>query len=122
MVQQKGYLTDTYQRQYARLQDEIELLDNQLNELDVQYKMDVTIIDEVLALSRNIYQTYLDAPDFLKRHYLRFFFDAIYIDGKKITKIVETPLFSVLRNQHHIIIREHWLPALDSIRTSICGF
>ncbi len=104
----------TYQRQHLKLQGEIDVLDNEMAELENQRNVDVNLIDEVLALTRNIYQTYLDAPPNLKRHYLKFFFEAIYIDGKKIAKVVETPIFSTLRRQHHIIIRSNWLPRVDS--------
>ncbi len=100
---------DAYQRQHFKLQEEIGVLDNELAELEDQRNIDTSLIDEVLALTRNIYQTYLDAPDYLKRHYLRFFFEAIYIDGKKISKVVETPIFAALRRQHHLIIRTNWL-------------
>jgi len=68
------------------------------------------MIDEVLTLTRNIYQTYLDVPDYLKRHYLRFFFEGIYIKDKRIARVVEAPLFSTLRRQEKVIIRSNWLP------------
>jgi len=58
----------------------------------------------------------MDAPPNLKRHYLKFFFEVIYIDGKKIAKVVETPIFSTLRRQHHIIIRSNWLEKWEDFR------
>ncbi|MBI2600495.1 recombinase family protein [Candidatus Daviesbacteria bacterium] len=105
---------ETYQRQHIKLHGGIEVLDNELAELEHQRSIDVTLIDEILALSRDIYKTYSTAPTFLKRHYLRFFFEAVYVDEKRITKVVETPLFATLRRQHHIIIRTNWLPREDS--------
>lgn len=65
-------------------------------ELDQRREIEVTFIDEILALSKNIHQTYIDAPDFLKRHYLRFFFEKFMIKEKVIEKVVLSPLFSVL--------------------------
>jgi len=100
---------DSYQRQHLKLQGEIDMLDGEMSELENKRNVDIKLIDEVLALTRNIYQTYMDASPNLKRHYLKFFFEAIYIDGKKIAKVVETPIFSTLRRQHHIIIRSNWL-------------
>ncbi len=101
---------DVFKRQHAKFQVQIANLDEQLMELEEKHKIDVTLIDEVLALTRNIYQTYIDAPDYLKRHYLRFFFEGIYIKDKRIAKVVETPLFSTLRRQNKVIIRSNWLP------------
>ena len=104
-------------RQHIKFQEQISNLDDQLLELEEKHKIDVTLIDEVLALTRNIYQTYLDAPMHLKRHYLRFFFEGIFIKDKRIAKVVETPLFSTLRRQNKVIIRSNWLPQLVSTRT-----
>jgi len=70
-----------------------------------------------LSLTTNIYQTYMEAPDFLKRHYLRLFFDKIYVKDKKLWKVVENPVFSVLRKQEKLIIDGHWLADIDAIRT-----
>ena len=79
-------------------------------DLEAKHQLDVNLIDEVLALTRNIHQTYLDAPELLKRHYLRFFFEGIYIKDKKIAKVAVTPVFSTLQKQHQLIIRSNWLP------------
>ena len=43
-----------------------------ITEVEKLRKMNVDLIDEVLALTRNVYQAYLDAPKKLKRHYLGF--------------------------------------------------
>lgn len=101
---------DVFKRQHARFQEKIDQLDNQLSELEAKRQIDVNLIDEVLALTRNIHQTYLDAPMHLKRHYLRFFFEGIFIKDKRIAKAVETPLFCALRRQEKVIIRSNWLP------------
>lgn len=100
---------DVFKRQHLKLQNQIDTLDNELAELETLRKLDVNLIDEVLALTRNIYQTYIDAPAYLKKHYLRLFFEAIYIKDKKISKVVETPIFATLRRQNHLIIRSNWL-------------
>lgn len=107
----EGTITrDIFKRQHTKIQGEINQFDNQLSELEAKHQIDVTLIDEVLALTRNIHQTYLDAPMHLKRHYLRFFFEGIYIKDKRIAKVVETPLFYALRRQNKVIIRGNWLP------------
>lgn len=107
---------DVFKRQHAKFQEKISNFDNQLSELEAKHKIDINLIDEVLSLTRNIYQTYLDAPMYLKRHYLRLFFEGIYIKDKRIAKVVETPLFSTLRRQEKVIIRSNWLPLKDMFR------
>jgi len=72
---------------------------------------DVNLIEEVLSFTRNIYKTYKLAPKFLKRHYLRFFFEKIYIKNKKISRITPTPIFAILQENQEVIITNNQLPS-----------
>ena len=105
---------DVYTRQHDKLEIEITDFDNQLSKLDNQQSVDVGLIEEVLSFSRNIYKTYIEAPSYLKKHYLRFFFQTIYVENQKITKVIETPIFAALRRQNYVIIKLALLPGLDS--------
>jgi len=96
---------DTFKRRHSELQQQILNLDDQILELDNKSKIDVDLIEEVLAFTRNIHQAYLEAPQFLKRHYLRFFFEQFVVKNRKIYKVVPTPIFKILKNRHEIIIR-----------------
>jgi len=101
---------DSFKRLHDKLQQQIVNLDNQILDYDNKGKIDIDLIEEVLAFTRNIHQTYIDAPKFLKRHYLRFFFEKIIVKNKKIYKIVPTPIFKILKNRHEIIILRARLP------------
>ncbi|MGA3291622.1 MAG: recombinase family protein [Candidatus Microgenomates bacterium] len=105
---------DVYSRQHSKLEAEILDYDNQLSKLDSQQSVDVGLIEEVLFFSRNIYKTYMEAPTYLKKHYLRFFFETIYVKNKQISKVVETPIFAALRRQNYIIIKLALLRRQDS--------
>jgi hypothetical protein len=105
---------ETFKRRHDKLQQQILNLDTQIVEFDNKGKMDVDLIEEVLAFSRNIYQTYVNAPTFLKRHYLRFFFERFEVRNKKIYKAVPTPVFKILKNTHKIILRRSKLLREDS--------
>lgn len=98
---------------FLEMQDEMNRrigeLEQQIYELKTKAKIDYRLIDEVLSLTTNIYQTYMEAPDFLKRHYLRLFFDKLYVKDRKLWKVVENPVFSILRKQEKVIINGHWL-------------
>ncbi|HUD05117.1 MAG TPA: recombinase family protein [Patescibacteria group bacterium] len=96
---------ETFKRMHNGLQEQIIKLDNQMTEADNKQKIDVDLIEEVLSFSRNIHKTYIEAPNYLKRHYLRFFFESFVIGNKKIYKTVPTPIFKILENSHEIIIR-----------------
>lgn len=96
----------TFKRKHNELQEQIMNIDGQLMEVDNKSKIDIDLIEEVLAFTRNIYKTYDEAPAFLKRHYLRFFFEQIVVKNRKIYKVVPTPIFKILKNRHEIIIRK----------------
>lgn len=100
---------EIFKRQHSQLQEKINQLDNQTLDLEAKHQIDVNLIDEVLALTRNINKTYNEAPEFLKRHYLRFFFEGIYIKDRKIVKVAETPVLSALKKEHYIIISRNRL-------------
>lgn len=99
----------SFKRRHNELQQQITNLDNQLLEMDNKSKIDIDLIEEVLAFTRNIHQAYTEAPKFLKRHYLRFFFEQIVVKDRKIYKVVPTPIFKILKNRHEIIIRQSGL-------------
>ena len=105
---------ESFKRRHNELQRQIMNLNDQLIELENKGKIDINLIEEVLAFTRNIHQAYTEAPKFLKRHYLRFFFEKIVVKNKKIYKVVPTPIFKLLKNRHEIIIRNSWLPREDS--------
>lgn len=100
----------TFKRKHETLESQISAFDDRVAELDRKRQIDVTFIDEILALSRNIYQTYLDAPEFLKRHYLRFFFEKFMIKEKKIEKVTLSPLFTILLQENLSYIRTRNAP------------
>jgi site-specific DNA recombinase len=93
---------NVYKRQHDQLEEQLTGVERQLHVLNNKHTIDFSVIDEVLAMTRNLSQSYLEAPDFLKRHYLRLFFERIYIKDKKIVKVVETPIFKVLRQENQL--------------------
>ncbi len=105
---------ESFKRRHNELQQQIMNIDSQMIELDNKSKIDIDLIEEVLAFTRNIHQAYIEAPKFLKRHYLRFFFEQIVVKNRKIYKVVPTPIFKILKNSHEIIIRQSRLPRVDS--------
>ncbi|MBU0708811.1 recombinase family protein [Patescibacteria group bacterium] len=105
---------ETFKRKHSGLKSKILNFDEQIQDLEGKSFVDVNLIEEVLAFTRNIYKTYKEAPIFLKRHYLRFFFEKIIVKNRRVSELIPTPIFAVLQENHQVIIREGWLRGLDS--------
>lgn len=106
---------ETYKRKHDELQLKIQLFDTQLQELEASCNIDMDLIEEVLAFSRNIYQTYMDAPPFLKRHYMRFFYERFEVENKVIVNAIPTPIFLVLQANQAVILRKTQLALTDYV-------
>ena len=100
-------------RKHDEIQAEIENIDSELAKLGLNRKFDFDLLEEVLALTRNIPKTYKEAPQFLKRKYLNFFYDRIEVNDKKVVNTAYSPLVQELINQQQVILRKNWLPLKD---------
>lgn len=105
---------DTFKRKHSEIQEKILNLEEQTQEIDDRNRVDISLIEEVLAFTRNIHQTYVDAPGFLKRHYLRFFFEKLMVKDRKIVAAIPTPVFKTLQQEYLVIISKPWLLREDS--------
>lgn len=101
---------ETFRRMHGEIQVEIDDVDVEVTKLKSSRKFDFDLLEEVLALTRNIPKTYKEAPHFLKRKYLNFFFDKIEVNDKKIVNTAYSPLITELINQQTVILRKDWLP------------
>ena len=84
--------------------------------ININMKLDEPIYKaywEVLNMTRNIYETYQNAPDFMKQLYLRFFFERIEIKNKKVSKYIATPTFQTLLEGHKVLKLTTQLPLKD---------
>src|SRR3989344_2827650 len=86
-----NYVGERIKRKHDEIQAEIENIDSELAKLGLNRKFDFDLLEEVLALTRNIPKTYKEAPQFLKRKYLHFFFTKIEVDNKKIVNTAYSP-------------------------------
>ncbi len=105
---------EVFKRKHAELQEKITQIDQRLQDIDNRSKIDIDLIEEVLNFTRDVGRTYKEAPMFLKRHYLRFFYEKIMVKNKQIEKVVYTPIFASLQANHGVIITNCQLPRLDS--------
>jgi site-specific DNA recombinase len=101
---------DTFKRKHKDMQEKLDNLVSQLETVEAQSRVDVELIEEVLSFARNVYQTYKDAPPYLKRHYLRFFFEKLMVKNKEIVEAKPTPFFLMLQENHSVILTNTQLP------------
>jgi len=100
---------ETYRRKHDEIQLKIQNVDAQVNEIERSCNIDMNLIEEVLSLTRNIADTYKEAPKFLKRHYMRFFYERFEVKNKVIISAVPTPIFLTLQANHALILRNEML-------------
>jgi site-specific DNA recombinase len=105
---------EAYKRLHVKIQDKIYKINDRIQELENNVNIDINLVEEVLSFTKNIYKTYKEAPGFLKRHYLRFFYEKIFVKNGKISKIAPTPIFASLQDNREVIISKTQLPRLDS--------
>ena len=105
---------EVFKRKHSEIENSIFNLNEQIQELESKSKLDFDLVAEVLDFTTDIHKTYLEAPDFLKRHYLRFFFEKLIVKNKAINEVVPTPIFATLRANRQVIIRNLVLRGKDS--------
>lgn len=94
--------------------NKIHKINERIQGLEHKSNIDINLIEEVLSFTKDIYKTYKQAPKFLKRHYLRFFYEKIFVENKKISRIQPTPIFAILRENKGVILADNQLPRVDS--------
>jgi len=96
---------ETYKRKHSEIEGKIINLEESVLDIENKARVDIDLIEEVLTFTRNINKGYVEAPQFLKKYYLRFFFEKIVVKDREIYKVIPTPIFASLKNSHEIIIR-----------------
>ena len=112
----KTITDDVFKRKHMELQAQINAMDVNINDLEHKRQLDVDFVEEILRFTQNISKAYQKAPNFLKKHYLRFFFDKFYVKDKKIVRTAYSPIFDALYKENLVILRTNWLPRVDSNR------
>ena len=94
---------------YTTLADKVKIqlakITETINELEEAQEIQIDVTQEILGLTKNIYQTYLDASPTLKRHYLGFFWNKFEAQDGVIIKSYPSPLFDELLKLNQIIYK-----------------
>jgi DNA invertase Pin-like site-specific DNA recombinase len=112
---------------FIRIRDRIKEksfdIQERINELEKKHDVDIDTIREALILTKNIYKAYKKAPYEIKRLYLAFFWDKIWVRDKKVVRVQPTKLIDALVENKKIFatksrrcldndfrLRTNWLP------------
>ena len=87
---------DDFKRIRYEIKSELEGIDGRLFELESKQEIRIDVVQEVLAFTTNLYQTYQQAPPHLKRHYLSLFWDRFEVADGVIIKSCSSLLFTEL--------------------------
>ena len=101
---------DTYKRKHAEITQQLDNLQVQTEDVEEEGKLDMPLVEQTLSLVKDIYQTYKNAPDPLKRHYLRFLYEGFTVDNKVIAEAKPTPIFNALKTANMVRLRQVQLP------------
>ncbi|MBW2063361.1 MAG: recombinase family protein [Deltaproteobacteria bacterium] len=100
-----------FQRIRERIQRELTLIQDQLDELEMQHTWDVDAIREVLKLTQDIYYTYKTAPYELKREFLGLFWEKFLVQDKRIVEAIPNKLIQALIENRQVIISDQRQPS-----------
>ncbi|HSX39000.1 MAG TPA: hypothetical protein VLI92_00160, partial [Candidatus Saccharimonadales bacterium] len=104
----------TFKRLHTELETQIQAIDDNMAKLESTRSVDFSLIEEILSLTRNVYQTYKDAKPSIKKNYLKFFFEEILVNDGEIVAVKANPLFESLKGINSVILSNIWLLRVDS--------
>ena len=108
---------EDFTRIRARINEELNQIQHQLDELESRRTLDVDVIRGVLRLTRDIYCAYKKAPYELKRQLLGLFWETFFVQDRRIVRAIPTRLVRILLKERQVIIRSNWLPSPKLIIT-----
>ena len=101
---------ETFKRKHGELNLAIQDLENEMANIENHRGFDLALVNEVLDLDSDLYETYQKAVFEAKRHYLSIFFDRIEVYNKRIQKVEYAPLFQKLLDAQKVRVRSNLLP------------
>lgn len=102
-----GVIDDAeFTKMKLRYREQIEGIEDEMHKLDQTKNLKIDVIQDVLALMRNIGKTYRKAPTDLKRLYLGLFWDQFKSEDKVIVEATKSPIVLGLEQTGSLIWKE----------------
>lgn len=96
---------------YTRIKDEIRTvitsIDSQMSKLEATKEINIDIVSEILNLTKNIYNVYMQSPEQLQKKFLGLFFDKFEVENGLIIKTCYSPLFEELMRIKGVVYKTH---------------
>lgn len=105
---------EDFSRVYSRLKEEIETANIDLAKITKDHTQTIHTLDELLAFTDNIHESYINAENDLKRRYLQIFFDRIVVNDGKVIEVKYTPAIEKLMEIDRVRITNNWRRGRDS--------
>ncbi len=106
---------DDFVRIKEKFKTELHSIQKALFEFDNQTEFDTCVIQEFLSITKDIYNSYKNAPYELKRQYLGLFWDKFLMQDRKIIKAIPSLTMRTLIHDKEVIIEPNLLPSSLSI-------
>ena len=90
---------DAFKRKHYDLEAQIKTLQNQIQDIENNNRIDINVVSEIMNMASNIYESYKMGNFDAKRLYQSIFFETFQTRGGKIVKAIPTPLFACLIEQ-----------------------
>ncbi len=109
-----GVISDEdFSRNKKKYREQIETLQDEIYKLERKLNLNIDEVQEVLGLVRNVYKTYVKAPDELKRLYLGLFWDKFEAAEKKIVKAEPAKFIKALMDARLVILNQTQKPRIN---------
>lgn len=105
---------EVFKRKHLELEMQIRTIQEQVNDIETDSRIDIDVVSEIMNMASNIYETYKQSNFDAKRLYLGIFFETFKIGGRKIIEAKPTPLFASLIEAQYCRVSSNWLRGLDS--------
>ena len=102
-----------YQKQ-QEIETRIKDLEEQLVKINDNRQFNIRFIMLIADFCENIYQAYCQAPQEMQKRYIKFFFNKIYLEDRKIVNVEYTQNLLTLIKNKQVLLSSFWLPGLDS--------
>ncbi len=99
---------------YERIKAELDEANIELSKLSKDHSKTVKVLDELLAFTDDVQNSYLEADNELKRRYLQIFFEKVIVNNGEIVDVIYTPAISQLLEIDRVRITNNWRRGWDS--------
>jgi DNA invertase Pin-like site-specific DNA recombinase len=109
---------DAFKRKHDDLEIQIRTLQNQIQDIENNNRIDIDVVSEIMKMASNIYESYRIGNFDAKRLYQSIFFETFQIRSGKIVKAIPTPLFACLIEQGYCRVSTNLLARWYDYRTT----